>query len=137
MRVRKMRQLTWLYFSNVCTKLMMQCRVTHSLCISSIIKESLFICLHIWNNEWIVYNGWKSMQCRMKEHAFRTLLNTKKDSLYDSNKVLDLTWGHLTVSWVFSRFSYNVPAPGISRQYIITWSQIFFFLSYFYIKNTK
>ena len=80
----------------------------------------------------------------MKEHAMQNeracFSNTpqhKKDSLYDSNKVSDLTWGHLTVSWVFSRFSYNVPAPGISRQYIITWSQIFFFLSYFYIKKYK
>ena len=31
------------------------------------------------------------MQSERACNAFRTLLNTKKDSLYDSNKVSDLT----------------------------------------------
>ena len=104
-RVRKRRQLTWLCFSNVCTTLLMQCGERTVCFISSIVKESLSICLHMWNNVWTVLNRWKSMQCRMKEHeCFSNTPQHKKVSLHDSNKVSDLTWGHLTVSWMFSDF---------------------------------
>ena len=46
----------------------MQCGERTVCFISSIVKESLSICLHMWNNVWTVLNRWKSMQCRMKEH---------------------------------------------------------------------